>query len=103
MKEVDALVREIVARLKEKGFAEVEGYNRFVLVRSTGSALYVLREKGTEAKVPLDKIRVGLSAIRGDHSVYTSGPNALRKYGITHVNSPVWSLVHLLSLTEIVS
>jgi hypothetical protein len=103
MRDIVELVQLINSRFESSGFAQVEGYNRFGFVRVTNASIIVLREKGTEARIPLKKIGVALTAVRSDHSVYTSGPDALRKHGITHVNSPVWSLIHLLSLSEIVS
>ncbi len=103
MRDISELVQLIKNRFESSGFAQVEGYYRFGFVRVTNVSIIVLREKGTEAKIPLTKIGVALTAVREDRAVYSNGPNSLRKYGVTHVNSPVWALIHLLSLDEFVS
>ena len=99
----DYLVKKIVKRFKEKGYSQVEGYNRFGYMRETPSAVIVSREKGKDTAIPFAKIEKAIEAIREEHNVYSKGPSALRDYGITHINSPVWSLIHLLSLNEIIS
>ena len=103
MKSSDDLVQKIVKRFKEKGYSQVEGYNRFGYVRETPSAVIVSREKGKDTTIPFAKLLKAIEAVRDEHKVYSKGPSALRDYGITHINSPVWSLIHLLSLNEIIS
>ena len=102
MKPSNELVREIAKRFREKGFSQVEGYNRFGYVRETPSSVVVSRENGQDTPIPFAKIAMAIDAVRKEHSVYFKGPSALRKFGITHINSPIWSLLHLLSLNEII-
>lgn len=96
-------IKTIVERFQKKGFAQVSGYKEFGYISKTDKALTVSREDGEDTKIPLIKIEEAINAIRSNNSVYDDGPSSLRKYGITHITSPIWALVHLLSLEEIKS
>lgn len=102
MKSSQELTREIVKRFSERGVSRVPGYNRFGYISESGSAVFVTRERGQDTKIPFSKIEQAIKAVRKDPNVYSKGPSALRSHGITHINSPVWSLLHFLSLDEIV-
>ena len=41
-----------------------------------------------------------IEAVKKDVTVYVDGPDRLREFGITHINSPVWALLHLLDFDE---
>jgi hypothetical protein len=101
MVSIDSKLNIVVERFKKQGYAQVPGYNRFGYVNKTNKALVVSRENGKDTRIPFDKIVKAVDAIRENNSAYSNGPSALRKYGITHINSPIWALVHLLSLEEI--
>jgi TDG/mug DNA glycosylase family protein len=101
MRPVDEVVKEIVQRFKQRGVAQVPGYNAFGYVRETANAVIVSREAGKDTTIPFSKIATGVEAVRIDSSVYGGGPSTLRKHGMTHVNSPVWALLHMLSLEEL--
>jgi hypothetical protein len=96
-------IETIVERFQKMGFAQVPGYKKFGYISKTDKALTVSREKGKDTPIPYAKIEEAIKAIRLNNSVYDNGPSSLRKYGITHITSPVWALVHLLSLQEIKS
>jgi hypothetical protein len=97
----ELLINVIDKRFREKGFAQVSGYNKFVYVGKTDNYFIVGREKGTNAKISISKINAALEAVKIDHSVYSAGPNSLRRFGITHINSPIWAMLHLLTIDEI--
>ncbi len=96
-------IKTIVERFQKKGFAQVPGYKKFGYISKTDKTLTVSREDGEDTQIPLSKIEEAIKAIRLNNSVFDDGPSSLRKYGITHITSPIWSLVHLLSLEEIKS
>ena len=102
MANYDNFIKLILRRLRKSGFAQVNGYNKFEYLRETKKAVIMLREKGTTARVPLAKIAVAIKAVRSDPKVYDKGPSALRKYGLTHITSPIWSILHLLSIRELI-
>jgi len=101
MSDYDDMVKLIIKRLRKRGFSQVSGYNRFRYMCETEKAIILLREKGTEARIPLAKIAAAIEAVRQEPAIYDKGPSALRKYGITHINSPLWSLLNLLSKAEL--
>jgi len=101
MKSSTELVQEIIKRFREIRNSQVQGYYSFGYIRETKNAVIVSRETGQGTRIPFSKIETAIDAVRSDDSVYSEGPSALRRYGITHVNSPTWSLLHMLSLEEI--
>ncbi|MBP6304270.1 MAG: hypothetical protein KBB37_03160 [Bacteroidia bacterium] len=90
------LLGKILQRLKDNGKAQVEGYNSFGYIRETENAVWVTRETGDNTPVPFDKILKGISAYQSNSILYNQGPTALREFGITHVTSPIFALLHLL-------
>ena len=106
-KPVDAVVAEIVRRFKSRGYSQVENckrhYNKFGYLRETAGSVYVSREKGQDTPIPFSKISIAIEAVRKDREVYSAGPTSLRKHGITHITSPIWSLLHMLTLEELIN
>jgi hypothetical protein len=90
------LLGKILQRFEDQGYAKVDGYNRFDLVKSGETFVTVLRQKGTEAKVDFKRLLIGIDFYKENNSAYDEGPTALRRAGITHITSPVFSLLHLL-------
>lgn len=101
MKEELSLVKEIINRLKRQGHCQVEGYNKFVYIRETDESIFLSREKGTEALIPHSKIARAIEVVQNDPAIYDKGPSGLREHITTHIHSPLWSLLHLLTLNEI--
>ena len=63
--------------------------------------MIVSREGGEDTRISIKKIEQGISAVRTDSTIYDGGPNKLRRHGITHISSVVWSLLHLITEAEI--
>ena len=101
MRTVHEVLKMLMSRFREEKVAQVEGYNKFEYIRETNKAVIVGRENGSEARVPFSTIENAIQAVRNDHYVYDGGPVRLRVYGITHVNSPVWAILHLAELSEL--
>jgi len=91
----------LLSRFREKGVAQVKGYNRFGYIRETNKAVIVSRESGKDTRVPITKIELAIEAVRNDPNVYNEGPSRLRRYGITHMESPIWAILHLAELSEL--
>lgn len=94
------LLGKILQRFSDKGISRVEGYNSFQYIRETKDSVYVGRENGKDTRIPFKKIILGIEAFQLKPELYEGGPSVLRKYGITHITSPVWSLLRLLLPTE---
>ncbi len=90
------LLGKLLQRFKDKAVAKVKGYNSFVYIRETDNSVLVTREAGEDTPIPFDKILTGIDAYKTNRSLYKTNPTALRDFGITHVTSPVFALLHLL-------
>ncbi len=99
--ETNNLVKEIINRLKKQGYCQVEGYKKFVYIRETDKSVFLLREKGTETRISRSKIAKAIDIVQKDIEVYDKGPSGLREHIATHIHSPLWSLLHLLTPNEI--
>ncbi len=95
------MTQEIVNRFQSREYAQVPGYNRFGYVERSNSYVLVSRESGKDTKIPFTKIAEAIAAVRRDPKVYSEGPSRLRQHGITHITSPLWALLHLLTLEEL--
>lgn len=94
------LLKSILKRFKERGIAQFKGYNRFGYLGETESAVTVSRESGKDTPVSFKKILQGIEAYQKVNELYDMGPSVLREYGITHVTSPVYALLHLIDKEE---
>jgi len=95
------IIRQIVKRFQQQGYAQVPGYNRFDYVGKGESYVIISRENGNDTKIPFSKLAESIEAVRKDFRVYSEGPSKLRQYGITHITSPLWALLHLCTLEEL--
>jgi hypothetical protein len=87
---------KILQRFKDSGKAQVIGYNSFGYIRETESAVWVTREEGKDTPIPFNKILNGIDAYKTSIGLFHATPTALRDFGITHVTSPVFAMLHLL-------
>jgi hypothetical protein len=87
-------------KFKTQKKAQVQGYKSFGYIRETENMVYVTRETGMDTAIPFEKIIIGIEAFKTDPNLYHQGPVKLREYGITHVTSPIWSLLHLLDVSD---
>ncbi|MDC6390976.1 hypothetical protein PP182_19980 [Maribacter sp. PR1] len=94
------LLGRILERFYGNGISKVNGYKGFEYIHETRSTVYVKRENGKEAPIAFEKIIDGIEAFQLKPELYNQGPSALRDYGITHITSPVWSLLHLLQIED---
>ena len=96
----NAILENILKSFKSQGYCQVPGYNRFGYVREINSTVVVSREAGKDTKIPFSKIQEGIEAVKADKSIYDKGPSGLRAAGLTHITSPIWSLLHFVPKSE---
>lgn len=94
------LLGKILQKFSDQKVSKVGQYNSFAYIRETNKAVHVTRENGKDTTVPFSKILTAIDAFKENPDLYFEGPGKLRDFGITHVNSPVWSLLHLLTIEE---
>lgn len=86
----------ILQKFIDKGFAQVDGYNKFGFVELKNTSVIVSRENGLDTSIPLRKLIAAIDAYQKDIELYDEGPNALRDCGIAHITSPIFALLHIL-------
>jgi len=101
MRSDDAVIDDIIRTFEAKGMCSSRHRN-FRFLRRTSESVIVERENGNEVRIPFAVLRTAIDAIRSDHTIYSGGPNRLRECGITHINSPTWALVRLLTLDRLI-
>ncbi|MEX2633677.1 MAG: hypothetical protein WD267_06565 [Balneolales bacterium] len=94
------ILETILQIFREDGYTHVQGYNRFGYIKETNSSVIVSRQDGQDTSIAFDKIKLAIDAVKIDRSIYHNGPSSLRNFGITHINSPIWSLLRLVPLSD---
>lgn len=95
------ITSKILTRFGRQGYTQVPGYNEFGFVSQSDTYVVISRENGRDTKIPFVKLAEAIEAVRKDSKVYSEGPSRLRKHGLTHITSPLWALLHLLTLEEL--
>jgi hypothetical protein len=93
------ILDRILQRFVEQGYAQVEGYNHFGYINLKEAVVTVSRENGNETPIPFKKILIAIEGYQMKPEDYNTGPHALRTYGLTHITSPIFSLLHLLPIS----
>jgi hypothetical protein len=102
LKPVTEVVEAIIAAARAKGEFRAPGLAPFKYVRETAHTVIVLRQNGEEAKIAKSTLEDAVNGVRAEHRLYDAGPGALREIEISHVNSPVYALLRLLPLNELI-
>ena len=100
MKDPKELVQEIIEKFREKKIARGQRAS-FGYIRETSNAVIVSRENGDDTRVPFKKIELAIEFYRDHLEDYDEGPVKLRKCGLTHITSPIWALIHLISKSKL--
>ena len=90
------LLGKILQRLQDQGYCKVKELNRFGFVEEKETLVIVSRQRGKNTKLYFKKILVGIEGYQTDTAAYDKGPSELRAFGLTHVTSPIFALLHLL-------
>ena len=75
----------------------------FEYLRTKGDKVFLLRPVGTESFVTLSEIAQAVEAVRQDPTIYENGPTGLRPYIARRVYSPLWAILHLATMDELLS
>lgn len=94
------LLGKILQKFKDLTVSKYADYNSFGYLFEDNGSVTVSRENGDDTRIPFARILVAIDAYKSDPSLYEQGPSALRKVGITHITSPIFSMTHLLEKSE---
>lgn len=75
--------------------------NYFGCLGKTSEGVLVSRQNGSSYDVSKDYIIQAIEAVRKELSIYEDGPARLKPYINRWIYSPLWALLHLLSMDEI--
>lgn len=90
------ILGRILQKFIDQGYSQYLTYNQFGFVKHSDSSVVVTREKGSNTPLPFSIILIAIKAYQENTNLYDEGPTALRDFKITHITSPVHSLLHLL-------
>jgi len=94
------LLGKILQRFADCKVAQVKGYKSFGYIKETNNAVILSRENGVDTPVPFGKIELGIEAYKSNTTLYNEGPTVLREFNIKYITSPVFALLHLLSIED---
>ncbi len=101
MRPIHELSDMLLSRFRKRGVVQVEGYNEYGYVSETDNAVIVSCERGNDTRVPFATIEKAIGVVRNNPQVYNKGPSGLRAHGFSHITSPVWAILHLAKLSEL--
>lgn len=90
------MLGRILQKIIDNKYSQYKHYNKFGFVMLKDESLMVLRENGNGVSLPFKKILSAIEGYKTNLDLYDQGPDALRLTGISHINSPIHSLLHLL-------
>lgn len=90
----------IIERFKAKGYAEGPR-NKFGFIKDDGKSIVVSRETGQDTPIKRDYIAEAVAVVRMEPNIYSAGPSKLRPYIKRRIQSPLWALLQLVSLKEL--
>jgi len=98
------LLGRILQKLIDQGYSQVispeKTYNKFAYLGHTSRKITIGREQGQDTHLYFEKILLAITKYQVTPNDYDLGPSKTREYGIIHVNSPIWSLLHLLKRAD---
>jgi len=94
--EAQIILGRILQKFIDKGFSKHLDYNRFGFVDLKNNSVIVTREAGANTSVPFKDLIIAIEGYQKNTSLYDEGPSSIRALGITHITSPIHSLLHLL-------
>lgn len=98
----EQITEMIIQRFVAKGSAQGVR-NVFKFVETVSGGVHVLRECGTIWLIRKEQIEQAVNAVRQEPAIYSTGPSRLKPYITGRVQSPLWAMLHLVSLDEILS
>ncbi len=100
MRDAEIIADLIISRFINNGGAQ-GARNYFGYKDTTTTGVKVSRQGGGECRVSRQNIIAAVNAVRAEPEMYDAGPGRLRPYIARRILSPLWAMLHLVSLEEI--
>ncbi|SHE45459.1 hypothetical protein SAMN05444008_101439 [Cnuella takakiae] len=94
------LLGRVLQKMLDQGFSQYANYNRFNYIRHNKNEIVVDRENGQPTKIKFSKILIAIEGYTLNPEWYDCGPSKLRALGLTHITSPIHSMLHLLTKND---
>jgi len=96
------VANKMLSRFVEQGGAQGKR-NYFGFAGNADDGVSVLRANGKKYDVKREFIVQAVEAVRKDPAIYNAGPTRLKPYINRWIYSPLWAMLHLMTLDEICS
>lgn len=102
MRESIIIVDMIISKLMECGGAQ-SAKSYFQYAGKSDNAVQILRQTGLSWVIKDYEVKKAVEAVREDFSIYINGPSKLRPYIGRPIHSPLWAMLRLVPLDEIIN
>ena len=90
------ILGRLLQRFIDEKSSQYMDYNKFGLIEVKANSIIVSRENGSDTPIPFKKLVSAIEAYQNSPDLYDTGPSSLRNIGLTHITSPIHSILHLL-------
>jgi hypothetical protein len=97
------ITNDLITRFRQRREAQVAGYDKIVFHQRVGNMLYVTRGDRSDAAVPAIRIMRAVELVRRNPQLYANGPGVSHSSGAGHITDVVWSILHLMTLEQILA
>jgi hypothetical protein len=94
------IVDMIISKLVEYGGAQSTKVFYKYAGKSAG-AVQITRQTGLNWVIKNNEVKIAVEAVREDFSIYNGGPTTLRPYLGRPIHSPLWAMLRLIPLDQI--
>ena len=96
-----AVTTDLVRRFKLHREAQVSGHEQFVFQRHIDQILYVRGQDESDKAIPVIRIMRAIELVRRNPAIYSNEPLFSHTTGVGHISNIVWSILHVMSLAEL--
>jgi hypothetical protein len=97
------ITNDLVARFRQRREAHVAGYDKITFHQRVGNILYVTRGNRNDDAVPAIRIMRAVELVRRNPKLYANGPGVSHTSGAGHITDVVWSILHLMTLEQLLA
>jgi hypothetical protein len=90
------ILGRILQKFVDSEYSQFKNYNRFDFIQLKHESLVLRRANGNNTIIPFDKLLLAIEAYKSHPDGYEKKTTFLIDCGITHITSPIYSLLHLL-------
>lgn len=93
----EILLGRILQKMITNGYCQMEGYNRYAYLSHSSNSLVIGRKDGMDTTIPYSKILLAIQNYQLNPDDFEGNTTTIKNYGISHIYSPIFSLLHMLN------